>query len=73
MGTLVIKLETTSLENVLKAIKVGKIAQRGDASESLEWICYSITDQYNPVRLWLLSGEIDGGSVGTVVITTAIN
>ena len=68
MGKFVIKLETTSLENVLKSIKAGKIAQRGDASESLEWICYSMTDQYNPVRLWLLSGEIDDGNVGAVVI-----
>jgi len=68
MGKFVVKLETTSLEKVLKTIKAGKIAQRGDASESLEWICYSIIDKNNPVRLWLLSGEIDGGNVGTVVI-----
>jgi len=70
MGKFVVKLETTSLEKVLKTIKAGKIAQRGDASESLEWICYSITDQYNPVRLCLLSGEIDSGNVGTIVISS---
>jgi len=70
MGKFVVKFETTSLENVLKTIKAGEIAQRGDASESLEWLCYSITDQYNPVRLWLLSGEIDGGNVGAVVVSS---
>jgi len=68
MGKFIIKLETTSLENVFKTVKTGKIVQRGDASESLEWICYSITDQSSPVRLWLLSGEIDGGIVGGFVI-----
>ena len=42
----------------------GVIGQSGDASEFLAWLCLSGHDSYGPYVLWLISGEIDGPSIG---------
>ena len=68
MGQFIVKLESTKLEDILEKTKVGEIKKQGDASEYVEWICYTINDTTNPARLWLSSGEIDGGLVDAVVI-----
>jgi len=56
-------LEETKLTDV-QALFGGTIGQRGDAAESLEWLCYQVSDGGNSSVLWLMSGEIDGGAVG---------
>lgn len=65
-GDLDIKLESTKLNDVLKKIDVGEIQHHGDASESVDWLCYSISNGA-PTRIWIMSGEIDDGYVGSVV------
>jgi hypothetical protein len=71
LGKFNIQLESTKLDDVLKTIKTGIIQHEGDASESVYWLCYQISDVSNPVRIWIMSGEIDGGYVGTIVICRA--
>jgi hypothetical protein len=66
-GDLNIQLESTKLNDVLKTINAGEIRHHGDASESVHWLCYSISNVANPVRIWIMSGEIDGGYVGSIV------
>lgn len=66
-GDLDIQLESTKLNDVLKTINVGEIQHHGDASESVHWLCYSIFNGASPTRIWIMSGEIDGGYVGSVV------
>ena len=70
-GKFNIQLESTELDDVLRTIKTGIIQHKGDASESVDWLCYQISDIANPVRIWIMSGEIDGGFVGTIVISRA--
>ncbi len=58
-----IALENTQLSKVQKRLG-GTIGHRGDASESLSWLCMHGNDQSGEWILWLMSGEIDGGTVG---------
>jgi hypothetical protein len=59
-----IVLEETELE-VVRAHLGGEIGSHGDASESLGWLCLYGSDEAGRWVLWLESGEIDGGSVGS--------
>jgi hypothetical protein len=58
-----IVLEKTKLTTVQKTLR-GVIGHRGDAGESLGWLCLHASDSHGRWVLWLLSGEIDDGSVG---------
>ncbi len=58
-----IVLEHTNLEAVRKQTG-GTIGHRGDASESLSWLCLHGAGRQGDWVLWLMSGEIDGGTVG---------
>ena len=58
-----IVLEHTNLEAVRKQTG-GTIGHRGDASESLSWLCLHGAGRQGDWALWLMSGEIDGGTVG---------
>jgi hypothetical protein len=51
------KLEETKLGDIQKRFGGGTPAQRGDASEYLRWVCYSLPKQL----VWLASGELGGG------------
>ena len=68
MGSLVIQLESTQLSDVLSKIGTGEIQHRGDAAESVYWLCYSVPSSANTARLWLMSGEMDGGAVGSIAL-----
>jgi len=56
--------EETSMESVQKHLG-GVTGHRGDAGDFLEWLCFHGADAAGPWVLWLESGEIDGGSVGS--------
>jgi hypothetical protein len=58
-----IVLEESALEAV-KSRAGGTIGHRGDAGDSLSWLCFHGTNTEDPWVLWLMSGEMDGGSVG---------
>jgi len=58
-----IVLEHTNLEAVRKHTG-GTIGHNGDAGDSLSWLCLHGTGRQGDWALWLMSGEIDGGTVG---------
>jgi hypothetical protein len=64
LSDLTILLEQTQLEAV-QAHFGGQVGSDGDASESLSWVCLYGSDTAGRWVLWLESGEIDGGSVGS--------
>lgn len=43
----------------------GTMGHRGDAGDYVEWLCFHGTDPKGRWVLWLESGEIDGGTVGS--------
>lgn len=59
-----ITFEETTIESVQKHLG-GKTGQRGDAGDALEWLCFNGGDAVGRWVIWLESGEIDGGSVGS--------
>src|SRR5438094_6607459 len=58
-----IVLEETELDAV-KSRAGGTIGHRGDAGDSLSWLCFHGTGIEGASVLWLMSGEMDAGSVG---------
>jgi hypothetical protein len=59
-----ITLEETSIDSVQKHLG-GKTGQRGDAGDALKWLCFHGEDTVGRWVIWLESGEIDGGYVGS--------
>ena len=61
LGDLVIVFDETTLAEAQKQIKLGRIDNRGDASESSFWLCYSISGSGSQEQIWLVSdGEMGG-------------
>jgi hypothetical protein len=60
LGTLPVEFEITSLLDVEKATKIGRIFHRGDAGESEYALCYTIAFGSAQERIWLSSGELGG-------------
>ncbi len=61
LGDLVIVFDKTTLPEAQKQVKLGRIDNRGDASESSFWLCYSISGSGRQEQIWLLSdGEMGG-------------
>ena len=58
-----VKLDETELKSVQNRLG-GVVGSRGDAADSLQWLCYAGADRDDRWVLWLLSGEMNGGSVG---------
>jgi hypothetical protein len=65
LGSLRIQFGKTTLDHVVKALGVGEIAHQGDAGNSTTWLCYTVPNGAEASRLWLVSGEIDGGKYVT--------
>lgn len=60
MGTFRIKFEKTTLTEVRRAAAVGIIRHRGDAGESINWLCYTNVTPTHVERVWIVAGELDG-------------
>jgi hypothetical protein len=60
LGTLAIKLESTSLDDILNAAGSGDINHMGDAGGSQYWICYTLPFNDESERIWFSSGELGG-------------
>lgn len=68
LGPVRIRFGRTTLQDVLKAVGVGKLEHSGDAGDSRTWLCYVTAPHDGHVsRLWLVSGEIDSGKYITGV------
>jgi hypothetical protein len=59
-----VALENTKMDDVASTLG-GKIGQKGDAGNFEEWLCFHGRDANGRWVLWLESGEIDGGTVGS--------
>jgi hypothetical protein len=59
-----IELEETSMNQVQKRFG-GTFGTQGDAGDSLQWLCLSGLDAAGRFVLWLKSGEMDAGTVGS--------
>ena len=64
VSTVAVTLEETRLDKVVQLLGATAGA-KGDAGDSVQWLCFRGTDGGNQWVLWLESGEIDGGSVGS--------
>jgi hypothetical protein len=61
MGSLYVQFESTRLDEVLLAALVGAIAHRGDAAESIYWLCYTVDREAHTERVWIVAdGEMGG-------------
>lgn len=56
-------LETTQLRTIATRFS-STIGRRGDAGNSVRWLCFRGSDSGGQWALWLKSYEIDGGTVG---------
>jgi hypothetical protein len=74
LGNLKVEFERTTLSDIVRALGVGTIRHRGDASESEYWLCFTAISRGTSQRIWISSGEI-GGDVHFVesVLVTAIS
>jgi len=59
-----VALEETSMKDAQTHLG-GEIGQKGDAGDAVEWLCFHGADERGTWVLWLESGEIDGGYVGS--------
>jgi hypothetical protein len=63
VASLRVVLDETPMQRV--ADKLGmKAGRKGDAGESLKWLCFHGEDTGGRWMLWLQSGEMNGGAVG---------
>jgi hypothetical protein len=63
LGSFRIYFERTTLDEVLRAVGIGTIAQEGDGGEHQFWLCYTATHEGIRSRLWIIShGEMGGDS-----------
>ncbi|MGA7697038.1 MAG: hypothetical protein WCA76_18570 [Candidatus Sulfotelmatobacter sp.] len=60
-----VTLEETSMEDAEQHLG-GVIGKRGDAGDAMQWLCFQGADSVGGWVLWLESGEINGGSVGSL-------
>ena len=61
MGAFRVRFERTTLDDVRRAASVGKIAHRGDAGESVYWLCYTNLSPAQTERVWVVAdGEMGG-------------
>ena len=72
LGSLVLRLDETTLGDVSRRIGVGRIAQEGDAGESEYWLCYRTGHASKQETLWLLSSGEFGGDAHVIYGVAAV-
>lgn len=61
MGSLPVRFEKTSLDEILNATRAGALAHQGDAGASVYWLCYTNLNDTVAERIWIISdGEMGG-------------
>jgi hypothetical protein len=64
ISNLNVELEETKMDQAQERFG-GTFGDQGDAGNSLEWLCLSGRDAAGRFVLWLKSGEMDAGTVGS--------
>src|SRR6185312_1236157 len=67
LGTLKVTLDGSSLVDVRQAIGAGVSQRQGKVTDSLDWLCYTVSDAAPMQRLWLTSSELSRGRIDAVV------
>ena len=67
LGTLKVTLDGSSLVDVRQAIGAGVSQRQGKGTDSLDWLCYTVSDTAPMQRLWLTSSELARGRIDAVV------
>jgi hypothetical protein len=67
LGSLQVVLEQTMLADVSRRFGA-PVGHRGDAGESVSWVCLLGQDEEGPWAVWLESGEIHGGAIGAFLL-----
>ena len=71
MGSLRVKFEQTSLDDIRRAVSAGRISHQGDAGESIYWLCYTNIGASQIERIWLIAHGEMGGSNHSVTSISA--
>jgi hypothetical protein len=69
LGTLRVTLDGSSLADTRQAIGAGVSQRQGKGTDSLDWLCYTVSDTAPMQRLWLTSSELSRGRIDAVVAT----
>lgn len=67
VSKILVILEETKMTDVKKRLG-GSFGHRGDASDSLDWLCYYGADADGRWALWLESSEVAGGAVDGFIL-----
>ncbi|MFL6698450.1 MAG: hypothetical protein ACJ8GJ_14905 [Vitreoscilla sp.] len=67
LGTLRVTLDGSSLADIRQAIGAGVSQRQGKGTDSLDWLCYTVSDAAPMQRLWLTSSELARGRIDAVV------
>jgi hypothetical protein len=69
LGALRLPLDSATLADTRKAIGAGVPQRQGKGTDSLDWLCYTVSDASPVQRLWLTSSELSRGRIDAVVAT----
>ena len=67
LGALRVPLDGSSLADTRQAIGAGVSQRQGKGTDSLDWLCYTLSDAAPMQRLWLTSSELSRGRIDAVV------
>ncbi|HEY8974746.1 MAG TPA: hypothetical protein VIN75_11050 [Burkholderiaceae bacterium] len=67
LGTLRVSLDGSTLADTRTAIGAGVAQRQGKGTDSLDWLCYTVSDATPVQRLWLTSSELSRGRIDAVV------
>jgi hypothetical protein len=67
LGALRVTLDGSTLADVRQAIGAGVSQRQGKGTDSLDWLCYTVSDATPMQRLWLTSSELSRGRIDAVV------
>ena len=66
MGALRVVLDSTAITNLRGAIGAGVVTHQGNGTDSLDWLCYTVSGPAPAQRVWLASSELARGRVDGV-------
>src|SRR5471032_2212312 len=61
LGALRVGLDSTAIVNLRNSIGAGVITHQGNGTDSLDWLCYTVSDAAAAQRIWLASSELSRG------------
>jgi hypothetical protein len=66
LGALRVGLDSTAVLGLRNAIGAGVITHQGNGTDSLDWLCYTVSDATPAQRIWLASSELARGRIDGV-------